>query len=228
MTSHSTSEITIALVDDHTPTNRYTASYLNTHYDDIRVLFTARNGKEMTEQIARHGAPDVVVMDIRMKPMNGYEATEWLHEHHPNARVLVHTFSEQKFSVLGMLRRGARGYIDKSSANDDLAAAIRQLAATGRYVDTWVTEAELRDAENGNLARGVGDIPAKRLEVLHLLCAGYSQKQIAAKHRTSVYTVRGHVKKLRDTFDVEDNSELIALAHECGVVPKKTDKGKLK
>ncbi|MEC3879133.1 response regulator transcription factor [Parapedobacter sp. 10938] len=227
MTIHLTKEVTVALVDDHMRANRYTTSYLHTHNEDIRVLFLAENGEEMIEQINIHGVPDVVVMDIRMEPMDGFEATKWLTAHHPDTKVLVQTFSEQKSAMMGMLRCGARGFIDKSSKSDDLAVAIRELATRGRYYNAWVTEAEFRDAEKGRIPRGVADIPSKRMEVLRLLCAGYSQKQIAAKHETSVYTVRGHVKKLRDTFDVEDNSALIAIAHECGVIPKQTDKDKL-
>lgn len=222
-----TTEITIALVDDHTPTNHYTAAYLHTHNDDIRVLFTAKDGEEMIEQINVHGAPQIVVMDIRMEPMDGFEATRWLASHYPDTKVLVYTFSEQKLAMLGMLRCGARGFIDKSSDSDDLATAIRELATNGRYLNAWITHAEFRKAEKGKLPRGVDHIPKRRFEVLLLLCDGYSQLQIAAMHKTNAYTVRDHVRELRKTFGVVDNSELIALAFECGVVPKKTDKDML-
>lgn len=223
MNSNQIPEITVALVDDQTPINRYTASYLNDSTQGIRVLFTANNGQEMIRHIQTYGAPNVVVMDIRMPRMNGFEATRWLASHFPHTRVMVYTFSREKKAVLAMLRCGARGFIAKSSDTDDLAAAIRELAATGRYLNNWVTQAELRNAERGKLAPGIADIPARRLEVLLLLCQGHSQKRIAALHDTSVYTVRDHVKQLRDTFDVVENTALIDRAHECGLVPVQKD-----
>lgn len=221
MNTNQTKEITVALVDDQTPINRYTASYLNDGNHGIRVVFTAKDGEEMIRQIQIYGAPQVVVMDIRMPRMNGFNATRWLAAHFTGTRVMVYTFSREKKAALAMLRCGARGFIAKSSDTDDLAAAIRELATTGRYLNDWVTEAELRAAERGKLAPGIADIPARRLEVLLLLCQGHSQKEIAVLHKTSIYTVRDHVKQLRDTFGVIDNPALIDRAHECGLVPIK-------
>jgi len=221
MTTDQTAHITVALVDDQTPINRYTASYLDNYHQDLHVLFTAKNGLEMTEQIGIHGVPQVVVMDIRMHPINGFEACRWLTRHHPGTRVLVYTFSKEKQAALGMLRSGARGFIAKSSDTDDLADAIRAMASTGRYLNTWVTEAELLAAERGQLARGIDDIPTVRLNVLYLLCEGHSQKEIAALHNTSIYTVRDHIRELWNTFGVIDNPALIDRAHECGLIPIK-------
>jgi|GEM_PF-1127489 len=223
MNDNQTQKITVALVDDQIPINHYTASYLNQSNFDIRILFTARDGQEMINLIQRYGAPQVVVMDIRMPRMNGFDATQWLAKHFPHTRILVYTFSREKKAALAMLRCGARGFIAKSSNTDDLATAIRELAITGCYLNNWVTEAELQAAEHGKLTPGIADIPPKRLEVLHLLCQGYSQKQIAALRNTSPYTIRDHVKQLRATFDVVDNPALIDRAHECGVVPIKSD-----
>ncbi len=221
MNTNQTQEITVALVDDQTPINRYTASYLNDVNHGIRVVFTAKNGQEMIRQIQTHGAPRVVVMDIRMPRMNGFEATRWLAGHFPDTRVMVYTFSSEKRAALAMLQCGARGFIAKSSDTDDLAAAIRELATTGHYLNNFVTEAELRAAERGKLPPGIANIPPRRLDVLLLLCQGHSQKEIAALHNTSVFTVRDHVKQLRETFGVIDNPALIDRAHECGLIPIK-------
>ncbi|WP_257669186.1 response regulator transcription factor [Parapedobacter tibetensis] len=224
MTENNISQITVGIIDNQTPINRYTAEYLNAQPNGITVIFTAKNGLEMQDQIHRYGAPHVMIMDIRMPHMNGYEATKWLAKHFPETHVLVYTFSEEKAAVQGMLRSGARGFIAKASDTDDLATAIHHLYKSGRYVNALVTERDLSLAEQGKLGRGIADIPAKRMNVLHLLSEGYSQKEIAAKNSISIYTVRGHVKHLRNTFGVQDNTALIARAHECGLVPLKKAK----
>src|ERR1700722_45992 len=104
--------ISIAIVDDH-PLFRDGPSNLLREFEHIQILFEARNGIDMQEQVRRHGVPDIVLMDINMPVMDGHEAAGWLKQHHPAVYVLALSMYEDDLNIIRMLRRGATGYILK-------------------------------------------------------------------------------------------------------------------
>src|SRR5690349_19493762 len=121
----------IALADDHVLLRNGLANLLRDHEYD--VLFEADNGKEFLERFPLHSLPDIVLMDINMPKMDGYETTLWLKKNHPTVKVLALSMYDDENAIIRMIKNGARGYILKDSDPAELRAAIHALLTKGFY-----------------------------------------------------------------------------------------------
>ena len=112
------SKPTIVLVDDHVLLRNGLASLVTTlQYD---VIMECSNGKELTEQLNQNNLPDLILMDINMPLMNGYETTLWLKNNYPEVKVVALSMYDDEQSVIRMIKNGARGYILKDTRPQDL------------------------------------------------------------------------------------------------------------
>src|SRR5438093_694323 len=120
-------EILVGIVDDHTMFRQGIRSILSEN-SAIKIVFDAPNGSIMKEKIATHPLPHVVLMDITMPQVNGYDATRWLKQNHPSVKVLALSMFEEDEPIIRMLKCGAGGYILKESTAADLVFAIKTIA----------------------------------------------------------------------------------------------------
>ena len=120
-----------ALVDDHVLLRNGLANLLRNL--DHEVLFEADNGKMLMDKIDKNNLPDVVLMDINMPQMDGYDATLWLARNHPSVKVLALSMYDDENAIIRMIRNGARGYILKDSDPSELKAAINALLTKNFY-----------------------------------------------------------------------------------------------
>ncbi|SDF83791.1 Response regulator receiver domain-containing protein, partial [Mucilaginibacter pineti] len=116
-------KVNIAIVDDHTLFRQGLARLLS-ESGVINVLFDADNGADMIQKLSAHPLPDVILMDITMPLMDGYETTKWLKQNHPDVKVLALSMFEEDKPIIGMLKAGAGGYMLKQSKAADLVSAI--------------------------------------------------------------------------------------------------------
>jgi DNA-binding NarL/FixJ family response regulator len=161
---------------------------------DMKVVSEASDGGAAVEQ-ARHLRPDVVVMDISMPGMNGLVATRTLKQTHPDAVVVILTRHGDDAYLQELLRAGADGYVLKQSAASELLQAIRATAAHGQYLDSALTGRVTAGflARSGRKALATGaSLTERESEVLRLIAAGHSNKEIAAQLELSVKTVEVH------------------------------------
>src|ERR1700754_5191994 len=119
--------IQIAIVDDHT-LFRQSISSLLSEYKEIEILFDAANGIDLKEKLSTYPLPQVILMDITMPLMNGYETTAWVKHNHPDVKVLALSMFEEDEPIIKMLKSGAGGYILKESKASDLVDAIKTIA----------------------------------------------------------------------------------------------------
>src|ERR1700754_3959261 len=110
--------IHVALVDDHRLLRNGLSNFIK-NTPDFSVVFEADNGLDLQEKMKGNVMPDVVLMDINMPLMDGYEATEWLHKTHPSVKVLALSMYDTEECIIRMLRRGAKGYLLKDTEPDD-------------------------------------------------------------------------------------------------------------
>jgi DNA-binding NarL/FixJ family response regulator len=129
--------IRIVLADDHKIVREGLRSLLERE-KDIEVVGEAENGK-VAVQLTQTLSPDLVLMDISMPEMDGIEATEEIVAKRPDAKVLALSMHSDKWSVEKMLKAGARGYMLKHSASDELVHAIRSVMNDGIYVSSSLT-----------------------------------------------------------------------------------------
>jgi DNA-binding NarL/FixJ family response regulator len=183
----------ILLADDHV-TVRQGLKMLIESQGDMTVVSEASDGAAAVEQ-ARALRPDVVVMDISMPGMNGLVATRTLKQMQPDTVIVILTRHADDAYLEELLLAGADGYVLKQSAALELLHAIRATAARGQYLDSALTARVTAGflAKSGRRAQATGiSLSDREAEVLRLIAAGYSNKEIAGQLELSVKTVEVH------------------------------------
>jgi DNA-binding NarL/FixJ family response regulator len=203
----------ILLADDHV-TVRQGLKMLIESQSDMTVVSEASDGTAAVEQ-ARTLRPDVVVMDISMPGMNGLVATRTLKQIQPDSVIVIHTRHGDDASMQELLRAGADGYVLKQSAASELLQAIRATAAKGQYLDSAlnarVTAGFL--SKTGKKAQGTGiSLSERESEVLRLIAAGYSNKEIAAQLELSVKTVEVHKANAARKLGLKGRIDIVKYA----------------
>jgi DNA-binding NarL/FixJ family response regulator len=202
-------EITVLLVDDHSLVRKGFRRILEDE-PDIRVSGEAGDGSQAL-QLAQELKPQVIVMDMAMPGLNGMQATIEILKVLPKTAILMLSMYSEENYVRNALNAGAKGYILKNAADVDLPAAIRKLAAghqvigPGLLSDTQQPEAD-------------GKLTAREKQVLQLIAAGKSTKEIAGLLGLSVNTVSVHRANIMEALGIHRTAELVLYAVQKGLV----------
>jgi DNA-binding NarL/FixJ family response regulator len=191
---------------------------------DLEVVGEAADGAEAVAQARRLG-PDVVLMDVRMPAMDGLEATRQLAGPgvaNPTKVLILTTFDLDEY-VYEALRAGASGFLLKDAPPEELAAAIRVIAAGEALLAPSVTRRLIQRFADQPAPKAVDAKVLERLtdretEVLRLLARGLSNAQIAAELVVSETTVKSHVAHLLMKLGLHDRVQAVVLAYETGFV----------
>jgi len=203
----------ILLADDHV-TVRQGLKMLIDSQDDMTVVSEASDGTAAVEQ-ARTIRPDVVVMDISMPGMNGLVATRTLKRIQPDSVIVILTRHGDDAYLQELLRAGADGYVLKQSAASELLQAIRATAVRGQYLDSALTARVTAGflAKSGRKAQVTGvSVSERESEVLRLIAAGYSNKEIAAQLELSVKTVEVHKANAARKLGLKGRIDIVKYA----------------
>jgi two-component system, NarL family, response regulator NreC len=209
----------ILLADDHAIL-RCGLRLLLQREPDLLVAGEAADGRAAVDWMDR-GQASVVVMDVGMPGLNGIEATAQIVRKYPQTAVVVLSMHGDETYVLRCLRAGARGYVLKESAEHELIAAIRAVAAGKSFFSPKVTRL-LQQEHVERLRREGGDdsfqlLTGREREVLQLLAEGHSNKEIAGRLFLSVYTVETHRKRILDKLNLHGTADLILYAVRKGM-----------
>jgi DNA-binding NarL/FixJ family response regulator len=207
-----TDKVNIAIVDDHT-LFRQGLAHLLTESDEINVLFDADNGADMIRKLPLHPLPDVILMDITMPVMDGYESTKWIKANHPGINVLALSMFEEDKPIIGMLKSGAGGYMLKQSKAGDLVNAIKGIAKQSIYINELVSGKLLRNIQNNQPTKNtpIGLNP-NELKFLELCCSDLTYKQIADMMNLSPHTIDNYREALFQKFEVKSRTGLVISA----------------
>lgn len=210
--------IRVVLADDH-PIVLAGIRALLTADPQLELVGEATNGGEALPLI-RSASPDVAVVDVSMPGLNGLELTERVTRECPGTKVLVLTVHEDAAYVQPMLKAGARGYLLKRSAAEDLLRAIHAVAEGGIYLDPSVASHALTDASAA--AQGTepgGDREAlspREMETLRLIAQGFSNKEIARRIDVSVKSVETYKARAAEKLGLRSRAEIIRYAASHG------------
>lgn len=211
-------EILVGIVDDHTMFRQGIRSILSEN-EDIKIVFDAPNGGIMKEKIATHPLPHVVLMDITMPQVNGYDATRWLKQNHPSVKVLALSMFEEDEPIIRMLKCGAGGYILKESTAADLVFAIKTIAEHDYFLNNLVTGKLIRSLqEEINAPNVVSDLTANEIRFLELCCSELTYKEIAGKMNLSVHTIDNYRDALFEKLELKSRTGLVLFALKNNIV----------
>ncbi|GHI56336.1 DNA-binding response regulator [Streptomyces rubradiris] len=216
-----TGSIRVLIADDQQMVRQGFTVLLNAQ-SDIEVIGQAVDGRDAIARTAEL-SPDVVLMDIRMPELGGIEATRRITEDHPGVRVLVLTTFDLDEYVYDALRAGASGFLLKDASADQLAEAVRVVAAGDALLAPGITRrliAEFSRLDGGGrtpLRRRVGELTERETEVLALIAQGLSNAEIAERLVVAEQTVKTHVGRILVKLGLRDRTQAAVYAYESGV-----------
>ncbi|WP_200826349.1 response regulator transcription factor [Microbacterium timonense] len=210
-------ELRVLIADDH-PVYRDGLAVLLGSLPGIEVVGTASDGVDALSKTGKL-LPDVVVMDIQMPDIDGIQATRRLRQSGSAAAVLMLTMNEEDEAVLDAMRAGARGYLVKGAAQDEIERAIHAVAAGGAVFGSAIAEkisgllADVKPAAPETFE----ELTAREREVLDLVAAGLNNSEIAARLFLSDKTVRNAVSTILSKLAARDRPQMIIRAREAGL-----------
>jgi len=202
----------ILICDDHTLFVEGIKAMLRNE-PSLEIVGEARDGRQAVEQV-KHLKPDLLLMDVSMPDMNGFDATRQVHKFDPTVKVLIITMHDEEELVARCLEAGAAGYIIKDAPASQLLYAIEMVQKGERYLSPVVLKKVMETyVKNTNRPQTSYDrLSPREREVLKLLAEGLSVKEIATRLDLSVKTVDAHKTNLMKKIGVHDRAELIKYA----------------
>ncbi|MFB7738759.1 response regulator [Streptomyces sp. NPDC056112] len=214
--------IRVLIADDQQMVRQGFTVLLNTQ-PDIEVVGQAVDGLDAVARAAEV-SPDVVLMDIRMPELGGIEATRRITTATPDMKVLVLTTFDLDEYVYEALRAGASGFLLKDASADQLAEAVRVVAAGDALLAPGITRrliaefSRLKDTPRAPLKSRIGVLTERETEVLALIAQGLSNAEIAGHLVVAEQTVKTHVGRILVKLGLRDRTQAAVFAYESGLV----------
>jgi DNA-binding NarL/FixJ family response regulator len=202
----------ILVVDDHELVRRGIVGTIQTRRPDWEICGEATNGQEAVETAAKLN-PDIIVMDISMPLMNGLEATRQILKRNPETEILILSMHDSEHLVRDVLNSGARGFVLKADAGDDLIAALDSLHEHKLFFTSKVAEVVLRGyLTTGSPHPTCPDLTPRERQIVKLIAEGGANKDISNTLGISVKTVETHRARLMDKLGFHSVAEVVRYA----------------
>ncbi|WP_347372812.1 response regulator transcription factor [Aequorivita sp. Q41] len=198
----------VVVVDDHFLLSQAIGGLVQ-DFKNFEVLYLCSNGSELLEKLKDSAnIPDIVLMDIKMPILNGIETTEILKNKFPTIKVLALSIEEDEYTILKMLRAGAKGYLMKDTKKDILEEALMGLVQNGQYYTNTVSQI-LVDSLDKDVDT---EIKPKEFEFIKLACTDMNYKEIAEAMYCSYKTVEGYRDSLYRKLGIRNRIGLVLFA----------------
>lgn len=216
---HPADPIRVVIIDDQALVRSGFGMILDAE-PDLEVIGEAADGASAVE-LCQSLRPDVALMDVRMPVMDGVEATGLVTKS-TDTRVLILTTFDLDEYVYRSIKAGASGFLVKDAPRDQLAAAVRAVAAGDALLAPSVTRRLLEDfvsrPEPGTLPANLSSLTSRELEVLKLMARGNSNLEIGQELFVAETTVKTHVARIQSKLGLRDRIHAVVLAYESGLV----------
>lgn len=208
------------LVDDHALLRNGLAGLVKEL--GYNVLFEADNGKEFIEKLNKDNLPDIVLLDINMPLMDGYDTASWIKRHYPEIRILALSMYDDENAIIRMLKNGAGGYILKDTEPGELRKAMDAVCSKGFYYSEMVTGRLIHTIhsmqEENSPAKAVSGLNERELEFLKLAATELTYKEIAEQMHLSPRTIDGYRDDLFEKLNIRSRVGLVLFAIKNGIV----------
>jgi len=210
----------VLLADDHAIVRKGLRSVVES-MEGWRICAEAADGREAVS-LGLQYRPEIVVMDINMPELNGLDAPRQLCAAIPGLRVLILSAHNSEQLVREMLSSGARGYVLKADAGEELESALRALAGGKLYFTSSIADMVMRGLQGSSVLPETSDLPPrlspKEREVIQLLAEGKTNKEVAVRLEISVKTVETHRKHIMGKLDLHSMSDLVRYAIQNQII----------
>jgi DNA-binding NarL/FixJ family response regulator len=198
----------VLLADDHTLVAEALRTLLEPQSEVIGIV--ADGNAVITT--AKDTKPDVIVLDINMPLLNGLDATEQLHKLLPKTKIIILTMDENHVVAAEALRRGASGYLLKTSAASELPKALQDVMRSKSYLTPNIAQKMMEAWVRDPRQHGAKKLTQRQRDVLQLLAQGHTMKEIAARLGITSRTVAFHKYRIMEEFGLKNNADLFQLA----------------
>jgi DNA-binding NarL/FixJ family response regulator len=209
---------TIVIVDDHILIAKALRGII-ANFEQFEVLYECENGHEMIDKFSNKSSiPNIVLLDISMPVMNGFETAKWIKENHPEVLIMALSMQDDDQSVIQMVKNGAKGYLLKNTHPADLEKALIGLANNGFYYPEWAASkvfasiGSLRKNENEDVIH----ITDREKEFLKYSVTEMSYKEIAEKMCCSPRTIESYRDNLFEKLELKTRVGLAVYALKNG------------
>ncbi|HKW87294.1 MAG TPA: response regulator transcription factor [Candidatus Acidoferrales bacterium] len=206
--------VQVLLADDHQVVRESLRALLER--EGYKVVAEASNGQEAV-RLAESSRPDIAVLDISMTALNGLDAAMEIQKVSPKTKTIFLTVHDEDPYLLNALRAGARGYVIKTHAAQELLRAIREASRGGVYLSPEVSRAVVQAYQNKTeLAND--PLSARERQVLQLIAEGKTTKEVAGVLNISVKTAETHRSRIMEKLDIHETASLVRYAIRRGVI----------
>ena len=210
----------IILADDHVLLRDALAALIDS-FEECRIIAVASNGKELVKQIESGQLPHIVVLDLNMPEMDGYETAQWLQDKHPGIKILILTMYDSEIALIRLLQVGVRGFLKKDIHPFELKAALLSVAADGYYYahNTTGKLASLFQKNQHNKS-SIEKAMLTQLDIdfLRMASTDMTYKEIAQAMNITPRAIDGYRDSLFEKLDVKSRVGLAIYAVKNGIV----------
>ncbi len=208
----------IAIVDDHILIAKAITGVIDS-FPNYHVLYEVEHGKALIEKFrVAKNIPDIVLLDITMPVMDGFETAEWIRKNHPDVLILALSMQNDDLSLIKMIKAGAKGYLLKNIHPAELKNALDELVSKGHYYPEWAASkifSSLTGEEN-KLPASISFTDREK-DFLKYSCTEMTYKEIAEKMFCSNRTVEGYRDALFDKLGLKTRVGLAVYAIKSGI-----------
>ncbi|EJN22331.1 MULTISPECIES: response regulator [Pseudomonas] len=204
--------IRVALVDDHSLVRDGIKSLLGV-MTQLEVVGEAENGADAIEMVGRC-QPDLLLVDISLKDINGLELTRLLRSQYPSLKVLVLSMYDNYEYVSESVRSGASGYVLKNAPSREIIAAIEAIVSGGTFYSAEIAQRLIADKSSDN------ELTPRESQVLYKMAQGLNNKEMARELDISVRTVETHRLSIRRKLNIDKPAALVKYAIDHGIISR--------
>ncbi len=208
-------KISIMIVDDHTLI-RETWSFLLGRDENFEVIAEVGEGEQAVE-IAKTKRPNIVLLDINMVPLNGFDILKLIRKFSPGSKVIAVSMHSQPAYAKKMLRLGAKGYVTKNSPRQEMIDAIKDVNHGNIYICQEVKNILSDQMLGEDEGTGLNQLSEREIEVINQIKDGHSSKEIADRLGISIKTVEVHRHNILKKLKVKNTASLINFINSTGL-----------
>lgn len=209
---------TIVIIDDHTLIAKALSGIIS-NFEQFEVIYDCENGKDLIDKLKLKSViPSLVLLDISMPIMDGFETAKWLKEHHPEIKIMALSMQDDDQSVIKMIKNGAHGYLLKNTHPADLEKALTRLMEDGFYYPEWASKIVFSNIKNENSTdNNLPKLTQREKEFLKYATTEMNYKEISEKMFCSPRTIESYRDNLFEKLEIKSRVGLAVFAIKNGL-----------